>query len=462
MAVAPKNVDINLVRKLIPFDTLSIDKVEEVLSKAALQKIPAGKVLFKQGDKDKWTVYLLSGEIELDSGSQKNIVKAGSEAALKPLAQGVPRTHTATSKTEVSILIIDTELLNVLINYSPTSSIEVSDFTEEDDDDWMTRFLQSNAFIRLPASNMQALLIKLEEVPLTKGKIVIREGDTEDQNYYIIKQGQCIVSRLDPATGKQKPLAILESGTGFGEEALITGTERGATVSMKTDGIVMKLDKNDFIELLVKPLIHIISKSQIKALGDTNITYVDVRSKIEHEKNGIEGSINLPIRIIREHLPKLDPDSHYIVYSNSENRSSSAAFLFIQQGLEVSVLRDGVGRPDLSDEEIRQSMLSAEFSQPPAEVADPAPQSTAIESQTAKTSDGEHDIAYYKQKLEQSEQARTRVEASLSKLKLELEKMKKVAQKDTQIARNAIALLKKSEARIKNLEAEIQKLKASQ
>ena len=53
MAVSPKSVDMNLVRKLIPLDTLVISKVEEVLDKAALQKVPAERMLFKEGDKDK-------------------------------------------------------------------------------------------------------------------------------------------------------------------------------------------------------------------------------------------------------------------------------------------------------------------------------------------------------------------------------------------------------------------------
>ena len=475
MAVAPKDVDINLVRRLVPFDTLSLPKIEEVLAKSALQKIPAGKILFKEGDRDKWTVYLLEGEIELaNAHGQKQLLKAGEKDALKPLAKGVPRTLTATSKSTVVVLIIDTELLSVLINWNTSESIEVSDFseTDEDDDDWMTRFLQSNAFIRLPPSNMQALLIKLEEVSLSKGKIVIKEGDSSDQNYYIIKQGQCIVSRLDPTSNKQRPLAILDSGVGFGEEALITGMERGATVSMKTDGVVMKLAKDDFIELLVKPLIHLISKKQIEALGEDNLLFVDVRSPLEYQDNALEGSINLPIRTIRTKIPQLDPNIHYIVYSNAENRSSSAAFLFIQQGLEVSVLRDGIGKTRFSEEEIRQSMLQAEFSStgkkiPIAEqkpvLADSTTATgseqnidvTGTSNQTEKT----HDIVYYQQKLAQAEAIATQAQARVAQLQQEIESLRAPAEKDAKLARNAVLLLKKSEQKIKALEAEIQKRK---
>jgi CRP-like cAMP-binding protein len=466
MAVSPKNVDINLVRKFAPLDTLALKKVEEVLEKSALQKVPAGRMLFKEGDKDKWTVYLLSGEVELNSSNgSTELIKSATDKALKPLAKGIPRAVTATSKTNVTVLIIDTELLNVLVNWNSPSSIEVSDFgdEEDDEDDWMTRFLQSGAFIQLPAANMQSLLMKLEEVPLTKGKIVIKEGDTEDQNYYIIKQGQCIVSRLDSKSGKQKPLAILKSGVGFGEEALITGTARGASVSMKTDGVVLKLDKTDFIDLLVKPLIHIISKDEVAAIEDNVVTYVDVRSKIEYQKNGLENSIHCPVRNVREKISQLDPETHYIVYSNSENRASSVAFLFIQQDLYVSVLRDGIGKPDLTDEEINASIKAeeksgSETSKPQLKIQ---PQ-TEKEHQTndATQTANKQDINYYIEQLKISEQAREQAEANASKLKDELAQVKEAALKDNKLAKNAIVILKKSEIRIKNLEAELKVLKA--
>ncbi|MFK5986856.1 MAG: cyclic nucleotide-binding domain-containing protein [Pseudomonadota bacterium] len=466
MAVAPKNVDINLVRKLIPLDTLALKKVEEVLNKSALQKVPAGRILFKEGDRDKWTVYLLSGEVELSSanGSSERI-KAGTDIALKPLAKGIPRSKTATSKSDVSVLIIDTELLNVLLNWNSPSSIEVSDFADqgEDEEDWMTRFLQSGAFIQLPAANMQSLLMKLKEVPLTKGKIVIKEGDCEDQNYYIIKQGQCMVSRLDHKSGKQKPLAILRSGVGFGEEALITGAERGATVSMKTDGVVLKLDKTDFIELLVRPLIHFISKEQLAAEKE-NIIYIDVRSKIEYQKNALENSIHCPVRSIREKIPQLNPEAHYIVYSNAENRASSIAFLFIQQDLDVSVLKGGVGRPYLTAEEIEVSKFEEELTprQPPQTQSTSSqknssqqPTKTNKTPKTANSTPVQQNENNLLEQLHLAQQNCKKAEDSLSKLQIEFARLQKRAIKDNKIAKNAVLILRKSEQKIKTLEAQL-------
>ena len=459
MAISPKSVDINLIRKLVPLDTLTLTKVEEVLTKSALQKVPAGRVLFKEGDNDKWTVYLLSGEIELSSSNAKpEIIRPGSEIALKPIANGTPRSRTATSKSDVSVLIIDTELLRVLLNVDSPGSIEVSDFGADDDDedDWMSRFLQSGAFIQLSAANMQSLLMKLQEVPLAKGKIVIKENDVDDQNYYIIKQGQCMVSRLDHKSGKQKPLAILRSGVGFGEEALITGSKRGATVSMKTDGIVLKLGKKDFIDLLVKPLIEVISKEQLDSVDSSTLTYVDVRSKIEKEKNGIENSVHCPVRSVRGIIPQLNPELHHIIYSNEENRASSVAFLFIQQDLEVSVLKNGVGKPQLSEGEMQAILLEEESvisKTAQLETQTVTKEPSNLDSSKVKGSNEE--INVYIEKLKVSELARTSAENSLNQLKEEYTQLKEIAAKDKKMAQNALVLLKKSDLKIKSLEAKL-------
>jgi len=67
MAAVPK-LDVNIARKFHPFDSQSVKKVQEIIEKSAVQKLPADRMLFKQGDNDKWTIYLLSGKVEKIEG----------------------------------------------------------------------------------------------------------------------------------------------------------------------------------------------------------------------------------------------------------------------------------------------------------------------------------------------------------------------------------------------------------
>jgi len=265
MAAVP-NLDVNVIRNFHPLDSLSIDKVQEIIDKSAMQKIPAGRTLFKKGDRDQWTVYLLSGSIEIKApGSKKEIIRANSAEAKTAIVNEIPRPATAKAKTDISILIIDTDLLEILLNWNASSSIELTDLDGEDED-WMTRFLQSSAFLKLPAANIQALIMRLHEIPLSKGSVVIKENDKNDNLFYIIQQGHCLVTKTNPVSGDEITLAELRLGDGFGEEALITGSTRGASVIMKTDGVILTLDKKDFIDLLVSPLVHRISKQEVSTL----------------------------------------------------------------------------------------------------------------------------------------------------------------------------------------------------
>ena len=51
-------------------------------------------------------------------------------------------------------------------------------------------------------------------------------------------------------------LAELKTGDSFGEEALISESTRNATITMITDGVLMKLAKDTFVELVKKPTLQ--------------------------------------------------------------------------------------------------------------------------------------------------------------------------------------------------------------
>ena len=85
------------------------------------------------------------------------------------------------------------------------------------------------------------------------GEVVIKQGDEGDY-FYAIVQGRCLVTRESPLNQKGIKLAELGVGETFGEEALIAEAKRNATVTMITDGVLMRLNKQDFRDLMHEPL----------------------------------------------------------------------------------------------------------------------------------------------------------------------------------------------------------------
>ena len=120
----------------------------------------------------------------------------------------------------------------------------------------MTTLLQTKAFHRIPPANMQAIFMRMQRGQYRAGEVVIKQGDEGDY-FYAIVQRPCLVTRETPLNRKGIKLAELGVGDTFGEEALIAEAKRNATVTMLTDGVLMRLNKQDFRELMNEPLLQL-------------------------------------------------------------------------------------------------------------------------------------------------------------------------------------------------------------
>ena len=347
-----------------------------------------GVALFKQGDKDNFSFYLLDGEIELHANDQQqNVISSGSERALYAMAQLQPRQFSAKAKTEAVVFQIQRDVLDrqmVLQEEddpvsdggidvdSGSGDMEVSHLDDEEDVDWMTRMLQSELFARLPTANIGQLFALLEEVNYHTGDIVIKQGDPGDK-YYIIQAGSCNVLRTPPSGGKDLKLATLGAGDSFGEEALVSDSIRNATIQMASDGILMELSKENFTELIQNPSLQSVSYEQALSFIDEGAEWLDVRFKKEHESHAIPGSTNIPLNMLRMQVQKLDIDKKYIVYCDTGGRSSTGAFLLAERAFDVWYLEGGiVNNPELADKSEVTQVPAQPVKQAPAPAPEPA------------------------------------------------------------------------------------------
>lgn len=346
MAQASKLVDKHILKRLVPPSALNAENFQELARKAVVEELPAGRVIFKKGDLDRKTVYLLSGNLELltDNGIE-GAIRGNSEEARHPVANQQPRQVTARAATAVTITRFDSDLLDILLTWDQLSGIEVSDITVEEEEvddgaDWMTRILQSKAFLRIPPANIQAMFMRLHEVPVRQGQVIIRQGDEGDY-YYIICRGRCGVTRTS-ASGSTVTLAHLEPGDAFGEEALLAEAKRNATVTMESDGLLMRLSKGDFEELLKAPMLNQVDLDEAKRMVKNGAVLVDVRLESEHKAGSIKGSTNIPLFMLRLKSEGMDPSKSYICYCETGRRSSAAAYLLSERGFDGYVLKGGL------------------------------------------------------------------------------------------------------------------------
>jgi len=171
--------------------------------------------------------------------------------------------------------------------------------------------------------------------------VVIKQGDEGDY-FYIIVSGKCAVTRETPLSREGIKLAELGVGDTFGEEALIAEAKRNATVTMMTDGVLMRLNKQDFRELMNEPLLQWVNAEQGRKIIERGGRWLDVRLPSEHQNLSIEGSLNVPLYLIRLKLSTFDRTKPYIVYCDTGRRSSAAAYILVERGFDAYVLTGGM------------------------------------------------------------------------------------------------------------------------
>jgi CRP-like cAMP-binding protein/rhodanese-related sulfurtransferase len=343
-------IDPKQIKTLSPINSLNPENAQELINKITPSIIQPGHYVFKKGDMDKCHVYVLKGEIELVQDKKViKVIKAGDTNSLQPLAHGFPRQLSARAKSPAVVTRINSDMLDIMLTWDQTGSYSVEALDEDDDEtDWMTRILQTRAFHRIPPANIQAMFMRMESLNLKAGEKVIKQ-DAEGDFFYMIKEGRCLVTRSTPANSNGVKLATLSVGDSFGEEALISDTKRNATITMLTDGHLMRLNKDDFNSLLNEPLLNWVDFDEGKKLVDDGAIWFDVRLPAEHKAKHIKGSINIPLIFLRMKANSLDSNKKYIIYCDTGRRSSAASFLLNEKDIETCVLKDGVDTAEPSE-----------------------------------------------------------------------------------------------------------------
>lgn len=330
---------------LVPLNNLSTAQQDQVLQNAEIIDIKKKDYVFRQGDRDGWSFYIIEGEVELYADDQliKRVV-GGEGASFQALAQLQPRQMSAQARSKLKVLRVDRGLLDRLLSVesnprSTVPDIEVTEIESSATGDWLTEMLQSELFAHVPPSNIQRLLETLETVEFKAGEVVIEQGAPGDY-YYAIQSGRCEVLR-SAKNGKPIKLAELQPGARFGEEALVSNAKRNATVKMLTDGELARLTKEEFVELIKTPVMRSCTLDEARALVAEGARWLDVRYPEEQAANGLENSVNIPLSNLRSSHHELDREQYYVAYCDTGGRSSAAAFLLTQEGFEVSYVEGG-------------------------------------------------------------------------------------------------------------------------
>jgi len=362
-----QKITVEQLKAFEPISVLSVERLEELQDLVDVEVLGVGVTIFREGDVDNQSVYLLDGDVQMTSvldQSLDTVISYKAEDAKHPLAEGQPRQVTCTAMTLAKVLRVDNSVLDYMMTWDQLAVAEeieeekkepALDITvvikdqktaatgstntetsshEEDGRNWIRRMRHIMAFKNMPPANIKTLLQRMETVSVEENEVIIEQGSPGDY-YYVLTEGEAVVTRT-------VELATLGAGASFGEEALLSGAKRNASVTMATSGQMMRLAKADFNELLKEPLLDRVTPDEAQVRVAKGNTWLDVRHVTEFNHSHLPKAINIPLHELRMRIKELDKEKEYICYCGTGRRSSAAAFLLVQNGFKVVVLVGGV------------------------------------------------------------------------------------------------------------------------
>jgi CRP-like cAMP-binding protein len=342
-----EQISTELLRSFSPLDGLKRDNLAALARKVQLRELSPGQILFKEGDTEKRTFYVASGVLELiDQGKVVETIQGGTDPARNPVAPVFPRRVSARARDRVKFISIDSDLLDVMLTWDQTGTYEVSDLrgkSNKGGDDWMTMLLQTKAFHKIPPANIQAIFMRMQQINYKKGDVVLKQG-AEGDYFYVLTRGNATVTRETPLSKEGIKLAELNVGDTFGEEALISDAKRNATVTMASEGSVMRLGKDDFKKLLNEPMLDWVTQEEAEKIIANGGQWLDVRLPSEFENHHMDGALNIPLYFIRLKINTLDKHKSYVVCCDTGRRSSAGAYILNERGYQAYVLHGGVNK----------------------------------------------------------------------------------------------------------------------
>ena len=337
------------IRAFVPLQRLPRALQDRAVQLAEVRNYVRGQVVYPQGHSDDLVYYLLAGTIELIyHGKITRTLSATHKAALRPLdPPGRKRYSVRVVDRSAKIVVFRRTMLDRLVSEAElqgeqlSEELEVSEIATARSSDWMIRMLQSELFSVLPATNIQRIFARMEQLEFKADQVVVQQGAPGDY-YYVLESGYAEVSRSIAGGRGQIHLADLGPGMAFGEEALIANRPRNATITMLSDGRLMRLGKQDFIELILSQVLRPIAYPAARQQVEDGSVWLDIRYPEDHAAAALPGSENIPVNMLRLQSNRLRKDFHYLVCGDDVAQCAIGAFLLAERGFDVAYLNETI------------------------------------------------------------------------------------------------------------------------
>jgi CRP-like cAMP-binding protein len=303
-------VCIDLLKRMPTLARLSSPTLAALAAGARRVRLPSGRWLVRPGRTLSHHYYLVRGRVRIVSGDSSAVVSAGSQRARDPIYPGAVGVETLAAS----------EFLRLSLEALGEPPVEPASLgvpeVRVDDCAWQVRFLTSPLLQRLDPADWQRILRAMTLRRHEPGEQVIAAGSDADCCYVLC------AGRAEVRAAGGRSLASLGPGTLFGEDALISGSRRNASVFMCSAGATGTLPAERFEALLL----NAVARPQRHICG---------RRLISLDPSPPAGAIAIRLADIRTTARSLATDQRFAIVGGTARERALAAFLLAQLGLDA-------------------------------------------------------------------------------------------------------------------------------
>lgn len=339
--------------QLVPLNRLSVAARAVLLEDSHRLSFDENGLVQAKGERGDMLDYLLAGRVELvASETLRRVIDASDDEAQHPLDAGNPKSYTVVAMSRAVILRVPRSGLQQLLQFSddePVPPAGVSSALASPGEsavlaavagtgDWMERMLEPEFFARLPVENLQQVFQRMQRIEVVAGQVIVRPGQRGD-GFYVVASGTATLSQSNESERVAR-IAELGPGESFGEDLLIADNPCGVRVTMRTDGVLMRIEREDFMSLVWDALVDRLALDGAAALVAQGAVWLDVRPARRFRQGSLPGSRHIPLTDLRAAQQELEKGPHYVVVCDDLARCGLAAFILARRGHVVSYVTE--------------------------------------------------------------------------------------------------------------------------
>jgi rhodanese-related sulfurtransferase len=330
-----------LAKDYSPFIHLPVSVLPEAERAMRFFELNPGEEIRISARKTEGYLYLVDGDLTIGVGEDVRKLHVGDEGKMPIQLAAPPCRVSVIADTPAILCQIESEDLDLLMSWQELAT----DHDLLPGHQIRERFHQVQrsclAFAALPLDCVEQALDRMKSVAVKAGDDVVTQGEPADA-FYVVVEGEADVWCVGIYDDEPRLVNQLRAGSAFGEEALILAGSRTATVRMRTDGELLRLEKEDFDELIAGSQIETVSALLAKSMLEDGYRLLDVRYEEEFEDESIPGSILIPLPELRDRFTELDPKERYLVLCKGGKRAEVATMLLKQRRIKAATIAGGI------------------------------------------------------------------------------------------------------------------------